>query len=146
MTTLVLSLLLAQAQPLPEGPGRAETEKLCKGCHEMARSISKRQDRDAWLITMNRMSGFGMRSSDAEFKAVLAYLTTHYPADEIPRVNINTAKAIELESALGLRRSQASALIAYRNENGPFKAIEDLKKIPQLDFAKIEANKDRIAF
>jgi competence protein ComEA len=61
-------------------------------------------------------------------------------------VNINTAKAIELESALGLRRSQASALIAYRNENGPFKAIEDLKKIPQLDFAKIEANTDRIAF
>lgn len=145
MTTLILSLLLSQ-QNLPEAPGRAETEKLCKGCHEISRSVSKRQDRDAWLITMNRMSAFGMKSTDAEFKAVLAYLAAQYPAEDIPRVNVNTAKAIELESALGLRRSQANALIAYRTQNGPFKALEDLKKVTQIDFAKLEEKKDRITF
>ncbi len=37
------------AQELPEGAGKPETEKLCKQCHEMARSVSKRQDREGWI-------------------------------------------------------------------------------------------------
>lgn len=138
--------LLASAQQLPDGAGRVETERLCKQCHELARSISLRQDRDGWNHTLTRMSAFGMKSNDTEYGAVLEYLAKNYPAEDLPRIQINKASAIELESALSLRRSQAAALIAYRSKNGDFKSFDDLKKVPLLDVQKIEAKKDRIVF
>ena len=43
-----------------------------------------------------------------------------------------------------LRRSQAAAIIEYRTKNGNFKSIDDLKKVPGIDPAKIDAKKDRL--
>lgn len=150
MRGLFLTLCLsaaALAQPqLPEGPGRAETEKLCKQCHELARSVSPRQDRDGWQHTMTKMTAFGMKASEQDYALVLDYLSKSFPADEIPRINVNKATAIELESGLSLRRSQAAAVLAYRAKNGDFKSLEDLKKVPMIDVDKIEAKKDRITF
>ena len=146
LSLLSLAIVSAQEPQLPEGPGRDETMKLCKQCHEVARSISLRQDRDGWHTTMNKMVAFGMKSTEQEYATVLDYLSKHFPADEVPRVNVNTATAIELESGLTLRRSQAAAVIAYREKNGDFKSIEDLKKVPGLDADKLDGKKDRIAF
>lgn len=145
MTLLALSSADLYAQ-LPEGPGREETERLCKGCHELERSVSRRQDREGWQVTINKMVAFGTKGTDEEFALILDYLTKHYPAGEVPPVNVNTAAAIEMESRLSLKRSQAAAIIAYRTKNGKFKTIEDLKKVPGIDAAKIEAKKDRIVF
>lgn len=136
----------ALAQQLPEGPGRAETEKLCKQCHEVARSISPRLDRDGWGQTMTKMTAFGMKSTSEEYALVLDYLVKNYPAEDVPRINVNQATAIQLESVLGLRRSQAKEVLAYREKNGDFKTIDDLKKVPGLDAAKLDAKKDRILF
>ena len=119
---------------------------MCKGCHEMARSVSLRQDRDGWLRTMTKMQAFGMKSTEPEFQAALTYLAKQFPAEEVPPVNVNKAPAIELESRLSLKRSQAAAVVRWRAENGPFKTIEDLKKVPNIDAEKIEAKKDRIVF
>jgi competence protein ComEA len=145
LVTLALSVGLS-AQSLPDGPGREQMEKLCKQCHELARSISLRQDRGGWNTTMTKMSAFGMKSTEKEYALVLDYLVKHYPAEDIPPVNVNKATAIELESGLSLRRSQAAAVLAYRAKNGNFKSIDDLKKVPLMDAAKIEEKKDRIAF
>ena len=142
---LALPLALA-AQQLPEGPGRAETEKICRGCHELARSISPRQDRAGWQVTFNKVTAFGMKATEQEFNAALDYLAKQYPAEDVPKVNVNTATAIQLESALSLRRSQAAAVLAYRKANGNFGSIEDLKKVPGIEAEKIEARKDRITF
>lgn len=143
---LVVVAAGASGQELPEGAGREETVKLCRGCHEVARSISLRQDRDGWSHTMNKMVAFGMKGTEKELTLVLDYLAKNYPAEDVPRVNVNTATAIELESGLTLRRSQAAALIAYREKNGEFKSLEDLKKVPSIEPAKIDAKKDRIEF
>ena len=145
---LVLAALAspALAQQLPDGPGRAETEKLCKQCHEVARSISPRLDRDGWGQTMTKMTAFGMKSTQEEYALVLDYLVKNYPAEDVPRIQINQATAIQLESVLGLRRSQAKEVLAYREKNGDFKSMEDLKKVPGLDAAKLDAKKDRILF
>lgn len=139
-------LTLPLVAQLPEGPGRVELEKMCKGCHEVARSVSLRQDRAGWEKTMTKMTAFGMKATDRDYNLVVDYLTKHYPAEEIPRINVNKATAIELESGLSLRRSQAAAVLAYRATNGPFKSLDDLKKVPQIDAEKIEAKKDRITF
>ena len=140
-----LSAAAAFAQ-LPPGPGKAETEKLCVGCHELERAISMKQDRTGWQATVEKMVSLGAKGSDKDFEAVVDYLAKNYPADEVPRLNINKARAIEIESALSLPRSQAAAIIEYRTKNGPFKSIEDVKKVPGVDAAKIDAKKDRLAF
>ena len=148
LPALMLSALTAQGQGprLAEGVGREETAKLCVTCHELARSISLRQDRTGWSTTLRKMTAFGMKATDKELDLVLDYLTAHYPAEDVPKVNVNTASAIELESGLSLKRSQARAVIEFRDKNGNFKSVEDLKKVPVLDAAKIDEKKDRIIF
>lgn len=131
---------------LPDGPGKAETEKICSQCHDLARSISLRQDHAGWQATMDKMVTLGAKGTDKEFEAVVNYLAAHYPADEVPRINVNKARAIDLESGLSLRRSQAAAIVEYRDKNGPFHSIQDLEKVPGVDAAKIEAKKDRLTF
>ena len=129
-----------------EGPGKAELQKLCAGCHELEKSFSLKQDQDGWQRTMEKMVSYGMKSSDQDYKAVLEYLIKNYAAEEVPKLKVNKATAIELESGLSLKRSQAAAVIAYREKNGPFKSIADLKKVPGIDPEKIEAKKDRLTF
>jgi len=143
----IFSFLAASAwAQLPDGPGRAETQTVCTQCHELERSISPRQDRAGWQATLDKMSSLGMKATDEDLQAVLNYLSLHYPADAIPRINVNKARAIDLESGLSLLRSQAALIIQYSAKNGDFKSIEDLKKVPGVDVAKIEAKKDRLIF
>lgn len=131
---------------LPDGPGKAETEKLCSNCHELARSVSLRQDTAGWAATFDKMVTLGATATDSERQAVIEYLSAHFGGEALPRINVNKARAIELESGLSLKRSEAAAVIAYRTKNGPFKSIEDLEKVPGVDAAKIEAKKDRLTF
>ena len=131
---------------MPEGPGREETQKLCSDCHELERSISLRQDRDGWKTTINKMVSLGAQGTERALSAVLEYLSANYPAPTMPPLNVNTARAIEFESRLTLRRSQAAAIIEYRTKHGSFKSIEDMKKVPGIDPAKIEAKKDILVF
>src|SRR3954451_8470041 len=107
----LICVLAGAGQELPDGPGKTEAQKLCKGCHELARAIAPRQDRGGWNNTMTKMAAYGMKSTPAEYNAVLEYLSKYYPAEDVPRLNVNTASAIELESALSLRRSVSRAVI-----------------------------------
>ena len=136
----------ALAVELPDGPGKAETEKLCIQCHDVAKSVSLRQDRNGWGVTMTKMIAMGMKGTDAEMQAVLGYLEKNFPPEALPPINVNTARAIQLESRFSLKRSEASAILKYRKEHGPFQTIEDLKQVPGIDFSKIEAKQDGIVF
>jgi len=146
LTAILCATGAAFGADLPPGPGKAETEKLCSMCHEVERSISPRQDRAGWQSTVDKMINLGASGTDEEFAAVINYLAKNFPAAETERLNVNKARAIELESTLGLPRSQVAAIVAYREKNGPFKSIADLKKVPGIDTAKIDAKKDRLAF
>ena len=127
-------------------PGKAEAERICIQCHEFARSVAPRQDRAGWQATMDKMVALGAKGTQKEFDAIVDYLAKTYPGEEVPKIRVNEARAIELESGLSLPRSQAAAIIQYRAKNGDFKSIEDLKKVPGVDMAKIEARKDRLVF
>lgn len=136
----------SQDKALPDGPGKAELQKLCSQCHELEKSYSLKQDRAGWQHTMDKMVASGMKATDEELSAVLEYLVKNFAVEDVPRIKINKATAIELESGLSLKRSEAAAVIKYREQNGAFKSIEDLKKVPGVDAAKIEAKKDRLSF
>ncbi len=60
------------------------------------------------------------------------------------RVNINTANAESLETLPGIGESTALKIITYRETNGKFKTIEELKNVPGVGSAKYEAIKDYI--
>jgi competence protein ComEA len=44
-------------------------------------------------------------------------------------INLNTATAAELESLKGIGPARASAIIKYREEQGPFESVNDLTKV-----------------
>ena len=146
VSALLFILSTSAWAQLPDGPGKAETEKICSQCHELARSVSLRQDRAGWAATVDKMVSLGASASDAELQAVVNYLSAHYAGEALPPINVNKAKAIDLESGLSLKRSEAAAIIEYRTKNGAFKSLADLKKVPGIDAAKIEAKKDRLTF
>jgi competence protein ComEA len=130
----------------PDGDGKDLTVKTCSGCHEPERAASLRQDKDGWAATIESMKSQGLTISDTDYPVVLNYLSMAFPANAVKPLNINTASAIDLESALTLLRSEAAAIIAYRDKHGKFKSLDDLKKVPGINADKIDAKKDRIAF
>lgn len=60
------------------------------------------------------------------------------------KVNINTASASELITLDGVGESTAAKIIAYRQANGSFASIEEIKKVSGIGDKKYEAIKDRI--
>ncbi len=136
--------VLAQS-PLPEGPGREATVKICGQCHAAETVASVRLTRDGWQATIAAMVQQGAKASEQELETILEYVATHFKGDEQrPPLNLNTATAVELESVVGLLRKEAAALIAFRDKNGPCKTLEDLKRVEGLDYKKIDARKDRL--
>jgi competence protein ComEA len=85
-------------------------------------------------------------ASDAEIRLITDYLAAHFAGEDLPRIHINKARAIELESGLNMKRSESAAIIEYRTQHDPFKSLDDLKKVPGFDDAKIDAKKDRLSF
>ena len=142
----VLIALSVPALRAQNNAGREATERVCSGCHEFERSISLRQDRDGWKTTVNKMISLGADVSEGDFASIIEYLSSNFPADAMPPLNVNTARAIEFESRLTLRRSESAAIIKYRTEHGSFKSLADLKKVPGVDPAKIDAKKDILNF
>jgi competence protein ComEA len=141
---LVLNGSIAFAQ-WPDGPGKEITLQLCGNCHDASIIQMHRQSRDEWVATIQKMIASGAEGTEDQFTAVLEYVSKHFGPAAV-RVNVNQASAAELESGLGLSGTEAAAIVKYRKDKGSFKAVEDLKKVPDLDFKKIEAQKDRLVF
>jgi competence protein ComEA len=131
---------------LPDAPGKDQMVKVCGVCHEPQRAASIRLTREGWEATIGDMIARGARGTDEEFAAVLDYLSTNFLGEAARPLNVNSATSVELESVLLLLRKEAAAVIAYREKNGLFKSVDDLKKVPGIDVKKIDAQKDRLFF
>ena len=102
----------AQTQ-LPDGPGKAEVQKLCSTCHPADRGASVRLTREGWQDVMTRMVGLGMKGTDEELNVVLEYMATHFKGEAAAPLNLNRATPQQLQSIAGLLRSESAALIAH---------------------------------
>ena len=60
------------------------------------------------------------------------------------KVNINTATAEQLSTLPGIGPTRAQCIIDYRTTNGPFRSIEDIKKVTGIGDATFEKLKDKI--
>lgn len=60
------------------------------------------------------------------------------------RININTADSIELTQLNGIGEARANSIIEYREENGRFKSIEEIKNVSGIGDSIFEGFKDEI--
>ena len=60
------------------------------------------------------------------------------------KVNINTATQSELETINGVGPSIAAKIIKYREDNGKYKTIEDLKNVGGIGEEKFNNLKDQV--
>lgn len=70
-----------------------------------------------------------MMRSLAGLLTVLLLLSARASVAENPQVDINTASAAELTSLNGIGSVKAQAIVEYREKNGPFKTVEELKAV-----------------
>jgi competence protein ComEA len=61
------------------------------------------------------------------------------------KININTADEAMLDTLPGIGPSKARSIIEYRNQNGPFQSIEEIKNVPGIGDKTFEQLKDLIA-
>ena len=67
-------------------------------------------------------------------------------AAKVDKVNINTADAQTLADHLnGVGIKKAEAIVAYREQNGPFKAADDIVNVTGIGEAILAKNKDTIS-
>lgn len=59
-------------------------------------------------------------------------------------INLNTATQAELESLPGIGPVTAQAILAFRDQNGPFNAVEELQKVPGIGEKTFESVRELV--
>ena len=132
-----------RAQDLPDNPGKDLVEAVCSVCHTTERIAAKQMSKEDWQAKVLEMLQEDPDVTQPERDRIVDYLARTFP---VRRINVNKAAAKEFETALDLSAKDAESIVHYREANGNFKSLEDLKKVPGVDAAKIEARKERLDF
>jgi len=88
---------------------------------------------------MYKIPRIGEELSEPSFTVLGA---TSYQGQQ--KVNINTADEATLDTLPGIGPSKAKRIIEYREQNGPFKSIEELKNVSGIGEKTFEQLKDLI--
>jgi competence protein ComEA len=64
----------------------------------------------------------------------------------LAKVNVNTATPEELDTLYGIGEARAKAIVAYRQQHGPFKSLRDLEKVPELPESVVKGLKGKVSF
>lgn len=65
-------------------------------------------------------------------KLILAALASLVSVCAFAVVDLNTATQQQLEAINGLGPAKAKAIVDYRSKSGPFKSVDDIKKVPGI--------------
>ncbi len=63
-------------------------------------------------------------------------------AEEVQKININTASVEELAQLKRIGPSYAKRIVDYREKNGPFERVEDIMRVRGIGQKTFDANKD----
>lgn len=147
---LSAGLLLAQEQQsFPDGQGKDTFLRICSVCHGPQIVLGRGNTVDGWTQVVLNMVQRGAQGSEEEFGEIVQYLAKNFPPKtegSVTTVNVNKASAEEIKTALEIALKDAQAIVAYRQQNGAFRTVEQVEKVPGVDAAKIEGEKERITF
>jgi competence protein ComEA len=141
LTVPFLFSSLLTAQDLPEGKGKDVVEQVCGACHGVDLVSSRRATKEGWGYIVDDMVSRGASATNEQIQAINDYL-----AKNLGQVNVNKAPAAEIASVLQITSDQADAIVKYRTDNGVFKTVDDLKKVPGLASANLDTKKDRLVY
>lgn len=71
----------ADANLLPDGPGKDVVLKKCTSCHSIRNVIASRRTADDWAQEVSKMVGRGATVSDDEADTIVNYLADHFGPD-----------------------------------------------------------------
>jgi competence protein ComEA len=139
--TSTISVRAQRRGGLPAGEGRETVVRVCGDCHEAEQMANSYRSRVEWEMLIEDMINRGGNATDEDKKMVVAYALRNFG-----KVNVNTAAPEDIAQIVDLPAAQAAAIVDYRQKSGEFKTLEDLHKVPDVDFGKIQERKDRIGF
>jgi mono/diheme cytochrome c family protein len=64
---------------LPEGPNRDLVERMCGSCHGVEMVAINGRSEENWNVTLEEMTGYGLRLTPVERAQVLKYLSVYLP-------------------------------------------------------------------
>ena len=125
---------------LPEGARAAEAVNACGGLLPIADSekINMAQSlKDGQQLKVPEWNGVRAKADSSQFSPSKG-------TDNGGMVNINTADEKALDTLPGIGPAMAKRIIEYRETEGAFQSIEDIKKIRGIGEAKFIKLKDKI--
>jgi competence protein ComEA len=131
----------AQIGELPPGEGRDTVLQFCSDCHGVDNIAAQRRSRLEWRSVVEDMAARGSSATAEDLDLIITYIVANFG-----RANVNRAPAADLVEIVGLSATEASAVVEFRMRNGDYRSLDDLKKVPGLAGATVEARKDRIVF
>jgi competence protein ComEA len=81
---------------------------------------------------------------DADLSHITIYIPREGEKQSPQKIDLNRAEPWLLEALPGIGETRALAIVDYRNENGPFKRIEDLLHVTGIGEGTFEGIKDYI--
>lgn len=80
-----------------------------------------------------------------KFLKTLLIMIAIFAQTAFAAVNVNTADAEQIAKELkGIGISKATAIVAYRKQNGPFKTVEQLTEVKGIGLKTVEKNRAEI--
>ena len=64
---------------LPDGPNRDPVARACGSCHDLEMVVINGRSEASWNVTIDEMTGYGLRLSLADRALILKYLATYLP-------------------------------------------------------------------
>lgn len=74
----------------------------------------------------------GGMTKDADPDRIEIHIPSAGEQNQPQKVNINRAEAWLLQALPGIGEIRAQTIIDYRNQNGPFKSVDDLSKVASI--------------
>ena len=125
---------------LPDGSRIADAVKACGGFTASA-------DKASVNLAQKAEDGMQINVAAVNFSAPNTAASSSAAASAKSSgsmVNLNTAAKEELDTLPGIGPAMADRIIEYREQNGNFKAIEDVKNVKGIGEAKFAKMKDRL--
>ena len=138
---LAMSAAVSSQDRFPDGPGKADVIKVCSGCHDAEIILANLKTPGEWNETLQNMATQGAEATPEQWKLIEQYIDVHFAM-----VMVNKAPADEIQLTLDVSPEVAAALVKYRQDKGPFKSSDEVKKVPGIDAGKVDAAASRLVF